>query len=600
MTMMTSDPAGESRRRSPAAPSSLRLLVLVLEGYAYIGLVVATFVGVAALLVLGLLSRQPFVALVTVFIGVPTLLLLRKAVRSLFFRIPVPDGVPLTAVAAPDLHGEVTRIRQAIGAPRVHEILVTGQFNASAMQLPRFAIFWPRNCLLVGWPLFATLSRDQMRAVIAHELGHLSRAHGRLARLVYGLRLSWSRLLEALGMAAPTYALLLFRWYAPRFYEQSAALARRHEFLVDRLAAQVAGTTVAAETIVALGLVGPLYEETLWSRVADDGGDGAGPFCGPQPDVWSLVAEQGQARLETLLAQATEPGDTHPALPERLAAIGATPRIPGPPDRTVGEQWLGTQMAEIAARLDEQWAAGGGRAWQRRRDERRKGRERLVALEAITAPSATELYERACLVESLDGTDRALPLYESAADAGHAGSSLAVGRILLERDDDRGIAPIERAVAGNESLGAEGNRRIAEFFEGRGRLVEANRYATLARAAATRAALGASERREVSPVDRFGTHGLEQPALEPIVTALSRTPEVQGALLVRKELRHSTGSLLILAVEANGAPPSVRDRLIAERIIPDNDGEIVMLGRLDEALRRALKAVAGAEIYRRA
>ena len=173
-----------------------------------------------------------------------------------------------------------------------------------------------------------------------------------------------------------------------------------------------------------------------------------------------------------------------------------------------------------------------------------------------------------------------------------------MGRVLLERDDDRGIALIERAVAGDASLGEEGNRRIAEFFESRGDFVEANRHATLAQAAATRAALGASERREVSPVDRFGAHGLDQPALDRIVASLARTSEIQAALLVRKELRYSAGTQLILAVEANGAPPSLRDRLLAERIIPE-EGDIVILRRLDAALRQALAAVPGAGIYRR-
>ena len=85
MTTMN-DPAGESPPRTPRPPSSLRLLLLVLEGYAYIALVVATLIGVPALLVLGLLSRRPFVALIAVLIGVPMLLVVRTAVRALFFR----------------------------------------------------------------------------------------------------------------------------------------------------------------------------------------------------------------------------------------------------------------------------------------------------------------------------------------------------------------------------------------------------------------------------------------------------------------------------------------------------------------------------------
>ena len=439
-----------------------------------------------------------------------------------------------------------------------------------------------------------------MRAVIAHELAHLSRAHGRLALLVHRLRLSWTRLLAALGDSTPTYTLFLFRWYAPRLQAHSNALSRRHELVVDRLAARVTGVAPTADSIVALGLVGPLYEEMLWDDVERDEHDGPGPFSRTQPDVWPRIAAEGETRLETLLSQTTEPRDTHPAVGERLSGLGATPRVPTPPARTAGDVWLGTQMPDIARRLDEQWLAAQGEGWRRERDERRESRERLAALERITAPTPAQLHEKASLVESLDGVEAALPLYERAADAGHAGAALAVGGILLERDDDRGIELIERAVAGDASLGEEGNRRIAEFLESRGRLVEAHRYATLAQAAATRATIAAAERRELSAVDRFGAHGLDQPALERILASLARTAEIHAAFLVRKELRHSAGTQLILAVEANGAPPSLRDRLLAERIIPEEaDSDIVMLGRLDASLRQALGAVPQAGIYRR-
>ncbi len=584
--------------RDRAPPSSLRLLALVVEGYAYIALVVATLIGVPALLVLGILSRRPFVGLIAVLVGVPMLLLVRTAVRALLFRIPAPAGVPIAPADAPELHGEVARIRQAVGAPRVHEIVVIGHFNASAMQLPRFGVFWPRNYLLLGFPLFEVLSPDQMRAVIAHELAHLSRAHGRLALLVHRLRLSWARLLAALDISTPTYVLFLLRWYAPRLQAQSTALSRGHELVVDRLAARVAGVDAAADSIVALGMVGPLYDDMLWSDVDRDEDDGPGPFSRPRPDVWPVVATEGETRLETLLSETTEPGDTHPAVGERLQGLGATPRIPTPPDRTAADVWLRTQMATIAARLDEQWAAGQGDARREERDERRETRQRLVALERVDAPTPAQLYEKAGLIESLDGMDAAFPIYEEAAAAGHAGASLIVGCVLLDRDDDRGIAMIERAMAGDESLGAQGNRRLAELYESRGRLVDANRHATLAQAAATRATLSASERRAVSSVDRFGAHGLDQPALERITASLARTPEIRAALLVRKELRHSKGTQVILAVEANGAPSSLRDRLLADRILPA-EGDIVVLGRLDAALRQALGGVPGAAIYRR-
>jgi len=51
-------------------------------------------------------------------------------------------------------------------------------------------------------------------------------------------------------------------------------------------------------------------------------------------------------------------------------------------------------------------------------------------------------------------------------------------------------------------------------------------------------------------------------------------------------------------IEPNGAAPSLRERLLAQRIVPE-EGDIVLLRRLDAPLRQALVAVPEAEIYRR-
>ena len=64
----------------------------------------------------------------------------------------------------------------------------------------------------------------------------------------------------------------------------------------------------------------------------------------------------------------------------------------------------------------------------------------LDRLSAIGNPTPDERFERARLVETLHGSDEALPLYQSAAAEGHAAASLAAGRVLLDRMDAAGVA----------------------------------------------------------------------------------------------------------------------------------------------------------------
>jgi len=82
----------------------------------------------------------------------------------------------------------------------------------------------------------------------------------------------------------------------------------------------------------------------------------------------------------------------------------------------------------------------------------------------IEAPTADERFERARLVETLHGPDRALPIYQSAAAQGHAAASLAAGRVLLERMDAAGIALIEAAMDRDERLVPEACRILSVYY----------------------------------------------------------------------------------------------------------------------------------------
>lgn len=109
-------------------------------------------------------------------------------------------------------------------------MLLSDDFNAAVTQVPRLGIFgWPRNYLLLGLPLMKVLSREQFKAVLAHEYGHLAGGHARLSNWIYRQRQRWGKLLNALS-EYQGYGSFLFlpflRWYTPYFNAFSFPLAR--------------------------------------------------------------------------------------------------------------------------------------------------------------------------------------------------------------------------------------------------------------------------------------------------------------------------------------------------------------------------------------
>jgi Zn-dependent protease with chaperone function len=572
--------------------ANLRLIVLVLEGYAYLALIVLIFLAAPAFLIWGVLTRRPFIAIVAILIGIPVAATTARALRALWCPFEDPKGVEIGPHFGARLHGEVQEIARRIGAPVVHRIVVTGTNNASAVQIPRAGVFWPRNTLCLGYPLLATLSVDQVRAVIAHELGHMAHAHGRISSWVHRTRLSWVRLLEILEKHAsvPAHVYFLFRHYVPRLVVHAASLSRRQELLADQLAADVSGREVAGQTLMAIEIGHDIFDQRFWprihERVAEDPNP-PNPFSQMGPEIWNAVADRPEL-LDRLVAEDTGASDTHPALRDRLRALQQAPQWPDPVTLTAADYFFGPQKQQLAATLDEEWRHTHGSAWRMRHGEIRKRRARLAQLAALSSPSPAQTFERGVLTEAEGDADAALDFYMSAHQQGHAPAGLAAGRILLDRDDASGTLLIDAAMDADPDLIEDGCKAIIEILERRGRRAEAYQYQLRMTRQAARTATAHAERTTLSVVDRF------RPCTDPRVDAsalarrLSGEPGVLRAFLAARELRFSNGTQIVLALLANdGCADDLGERLFREGLLP-RDVIVFPLGRHDHRLETAL------------
>ena len=586
-------------------PSHIRLALLVIEGYIYLALIIGVFVGAVVLLAWGVLNRRPGFALLAILIGVPVTVTAARAIYALFFTVAEPTGIAITTRRGARLHAMVQDVRQQIGAPRIHRILVTAAFNASALQLPRVGIFWPRNTLLVGYPLLATLSREQIRAVIAHELGHITHAHGRFTSWVHRTRRTWERLLDELDarQATPAHVRLLFRWYVPRLHAESVAVSRQQELLADRLAAEVTGAETTAQALVAIGVGGEVLSRTFWPpllrRVEHDPVPPR-PYSTMGPGIWRALGERDQANLlDQALRDDPEPWGTHPSLRERLARLGQRAQLPAAVQSTAAEELLAAEQHDIAGQLDDDWSAAHAADWRAEHDDIRGRRTRLAELEALEQPTPPQIFERAALTERTGHDEGALALYRAAFAAGHSAAGLAAGRILLDQHDESGVEIIETAMDADPVLVQQGCAAIATFLEDRGRAAAAHPYRVRHARAATLSKMAAKERSELTLVDRFVACSDPAADAQRIASCLAAESAVVRAFLASKELRYSTGTQTLLALTANGSlTPQMLDRLKTECGLSE-EARIVVLGRHDQQIEAALAGIRGALVYER-
>jgi Zn-dependent protease with chaperone function len=475
----------------------MKLLLVIIEGQLYLAGILAIFVAELAFLGWGLWSRRPIIGLVAVFVTVPLIRSTVSAIRACFFRIDAPEGFLLGRSEGRALFELVEEIRRAVDAPPVDSIVITGGFNATAAVYSPPWRFRRRRTLVLGLPVLTTLSMAEMRAVLAHELAHFSSARDAFAAWVYRTRRSWLALRMVLDrrLATPLYVYWLIRWYVPRLHAASAEVARRHELVADRVAAKVAGSRATADALVAFESGARFADDTHWPAIQISHETAADP---PRP--YSQMLTWNARTISTELLNElfdcdTEPQDTHPSLRERFARLEEAVRVPPAMVRSAGAEILGVELEKLAAQLDHGWITRNGESWNQHRAEYLDRRATLDRLAAIETPTSDELFERAKLVETLDGSDEALPIYQAAAKEGHAAASLAAGRVLLERMDSKGVALVEDAMERDDGLTPEACRILAEYYRETSQELAARKCEWRATRHATRARLTQQGRR---------------------------------------------------------------------------------------------------------
>jgi Zn-dependent protease with chaperone function len=372
---------GESSRRPGLY--KLRVFLLALLGYGYVFAVLGVI-----LLLIGL--GISLMAETRVHLGVEILLVFFAGLilRALWVRLPAPEGLALERREAPVLFAEVDGLRETLRTPRIHRILLTPDFNASLVQVPRLGIFGlQRNYLSVGLPLMQVLSPAGFRFVLAHELGHLSRTHNLLEDWIYRVRRTWEQLLEVFERTLPGDQWVFkkfFEWYAPYFKACSFVLARRREYEADRHAAEASSSRAAAEALVTLHVAGEYLEREFLPSVLRQAASQPAPvqIFHELERIFAAGGwkENAPATLERVLKETTDNRDTHPCLRDRLAALGEEPALPESPTPMAAQHYLGPSLlGDLTEKFQRAWTEAVA-DWQQRYEEARQEKERLAEL----------------------------------------------------------------------------------------------------------------------------------------------------------------------------------------------------------------------------
>src|ERR1044072_7921541 len=488
-------------RRKPGL-YRLRVAALAALGYGYLFTVVLILLLLVFLIAAG--SRFNFVA---IKLSLVLLVIAGIVLRSLWVTVPEPDGRELREQDAPQLFALVDEVRRALQGPRVHRILLSDEFNAGIVQIPRLGMFgWSRNYLVVGLPLATALRPEELRAVLAHEFGHLSGSHGRFSGWIYQLRQTWILILTQVEQEK-RYASFLFEWflhwYAPFFNAYSFVLARAQEYEADTSCVELVGKQVAARTLVRTDTKQRAMLEDFWPGVYLEANDQAQP---PKDSFVKMLAGMRQSInrdsaqkwfLQTLKVK-TGYDDTHPSLADRLVGMGyqqeslvSQPILAELIETEIGETPSAAQF--YLKQVPEDLLLSFNRllgerirpVWREQHQFVKEARQRLTELEekgASESLTEDELWERARLLAETQNYAAAVPtlreLLEHNPDL--PGTNSALGSILLKQEDERRIQYLERGVQLKVPTTVEAYELLYQFHIGHSREAEAESYRTRA------------------------------------------------------------------------------------------------------------------------
>lgn len=539
-----SERASEQRASSSDLRRALALIVL---GYLYVVVVLAG-------LIAGGVTLAREVPALTQFIAQFGFVYILVMVEALWVRVPQPSGKRVTRAGSPRLIQSIESVAARLDAPLPDTILVTGEFNAAAAELPRFGIFGPpRRYLLIGLPLLDALGVDEARAVIAHELAHLTRRHGRSRVLVARISTSWTALAMHIAAHRRYVAWLylpFFRWYLPRLQAASDKLSRGHEHESDELAALATKPAVMASALLRMAVQRRRLTRDFIRNIFSE----SSREPRPPADLGVQVERFLQAPIHTSdltrdvtasLEERTAEGDTHPSLSERVAALGIstdvgklaevlheTASVGGSASELLGEKRCVKLRAQLGpdfvVPFTERWRELRNLVdmWQSPDGAKRSGKEATVAYAKwagrtepppdaiVTLRAARELapedYELGIQLAALlldeaqsDGLEEAIPILEevAASDSVFAFAACDLLRQAFLRSGRASeLAPIDA--------------REAELRESNLAMVQ--------------------ERSTVGPDDDLVAATLPGPALAKLVEWLRARPDVYRAFLVIK------------------------------------------------------------------
>jgi len=402
-----------------------------------------------------------------------------------------PPGPEISEHEQPALFAEIRAIAAATGQQMPAHVYVVSEVNAFVAQRGGLMGFGSRRVMGVGTPLLRALQVDELRAVLAHEMGHFYGGDTRLGPWIYKTRGALARTvvnLQRVRASGDHWIMLLFaavqapfRWFLIGFLRISQAISRAQEYSADAVAVRAEGQRALIDGLKKTHAAALAHSAYINGEVVPLVARGKLPAIGEGFSRF-LANERLSKLLDEAVAHELEQGsgdpyDSHPPLRQRIEAAQAVegPTRPADPRRAIEllRDAEAIEAADVTSRMEprleaiawEDTAAEWAKIWREDVGAVAGALEGIVLAEVPVDPK--EIYARAVRAFGREranvGTDDEL----------RAWWAQVVGQAIALRLMDEGFSPMTgpgepvrlvRGEAAGEEADEEADEEAAEPF----------------------------------------------------------------------------------------------------------------------------------------
>jgi Zn-dependent protease with chaperone function len=502
---------------------------------------------------------------------------LSRILFSIFFQKDDKlDGLIISKKEFPQLYETINEIRIQCKCPKIHVLALDYSNNAYIREGSRFGLAqWKKRYLVIGVPLLLLLNERELKGVIAHECGHLSRLHSRSTQ-----RISWKmkglkKYLDKLSKKRKYNSVIgrVVKKYVINLNNLYYQLSKNHELEADIVAAKVVSKQTLINALIKMEFYDGIFSGYFWRTITEFNKNDEKVI----EDIYFMLERAMKGNLEIpeevfknflegIRNYNSLPGSTHPSIAERAKSLGAV--IPSLEGKFNGDlisifkdyyesaiRTLFKNEAEnILRNMSIKWTKLSTERWAEYFKYITGLKTSLKDLEAAEKEKGLEgrqWLDKGFIIEELEGSDAALEVFREAVKADNQSlpAKFHMARILLLKGEGEGVDIFKAIMEEDVQLIPKCCFHLVNYYLYNNRTEAINFYNYAVNFMNTNEE-AADERATLYLKDELLPHDLSVITLEKIKNELKEYKDIKKAYIVMKKLNLTKDfPLYIIAVK---------------------------------------------------